>query len=314
MIMGDSSGTPARTAHDGFIIVAVLWILSALAVLVSIYAIYIANTAMALAVNDDSLQAEGLVSAGVELAAYRVIAARKETRPSYGGFTFRMGRANVAVGFRSEAARIDLNAAPKPLLAGLFRVLGAQPDGAERYADRIIGWRTAPASESRDSEGSLYGTAGLNYRPRGAPFAHVGELWLVLGLPPALIERAMPHLTVFSGRAEINPLVASPEVIAALPGMSPDRLSTVLAQRTAVSPDGQSALGTPDAAQAGTTMDGGNAMRVTVRVDLDNGRQMVSEVVILVRGGGAEPYRVLSWRNDVDELLPRQQPSARLQR
>ena len=36
-------------------------------------------------------------------------------------FSFRLGQANVAVEFRSEAARIDLNAAPKQLLVGLFR-------------------------------------------------------------------------------------------------------------------------------------------------------------------------------------------------
>ena len=36
----------------------------------------------------------------------------------------RLGAANATVEFRSEAARIDLNAAPKPLLAGLFRELG----------------------------------------------------------------------------------------------------------------------------------------------------------------------------------------------
>jgi general secretion pathway protein K len=269
---------------------------------------------MALAVNDDSLQAEALVSAGVELAAYRVIAVRKETRPTYGAFAVRMGRANVVVGFRSEAARIDLNAAPKALLAGLFRVLGAQPENAEHYADRIIAWRTPPASESRDSEESLYRTAGLNYRARGAPFAHVGELWLVLGLPPALVERAIPHVTVFSGRAEINPLVASPEVIAALPGMSPDRLNAMLTQRPAASPGRQSVLATSDEPdQPGTTMDGGNTMRVTVRVDFDNGRRMASEVVILIRDGGAEPFRVLSWRDDVDEPLP-QLASTRLQR
>ena len=126
---------------DGFIVVAVLWILGALAALASIYAIYVTNTVVGLSVNDDRLQAEALVRSGLELTAYRLLAEKEDARPSQGAFRFRLGRSNVAVDFRSEAARIDLNMAPKELLAGLFAGLGTRYDAAEYYADRIIGWR-----------------------------------------------------------------------------------------------------------------------------------------------------------------------------
>ena len=59
----DSSIQPST--HDGFIIVAVLWILVALAALASIYSIYIRNSALAVSVMDDELQADALVSAGL---------------------------------------------------------------------------------------------------------------------------------------------------------------------------------------------------------------------------------------------------------
>jgi general secretion pathway protein K len=312
MSMADRSPAPATTA-DGFIVVAVLWILAALAGLVSVYAIYVSNTAIALAVNDDPVQAEGLVSAGVELAVYQMTASPKGPRPTHGEFTFRLGRANVAVDFRSETARIDLNAANKKLLAGLFATLGARENDAEQYADRIIGWRTTPSKDGQDAEASLYRAGGLDYGPRGAPFAHVDELWLVLGLPPPLVERALPNLTVFSGRPEINPLIASPEVVAAIPGMSPDRLNGLLAERAAAPPDSQAAA-TPSAAPAGITTEGGDAARVTVRIAFDNGRRLASEVVILVRARDDEPYHVLSWRDDVDGKLPAPQPRAELRR
>jgi len=261
-----------RRASDGFIVVAVLWILSALAVLVSIYSIYVSNTAMAVAVNDDAVVAEGLVAAGVELAAYRIISVPKDARPTRGQFAVRMGKAIVRVGFRSENARIDLNAAPKELLAGLFVVFGAQPEEAEQYAARIIGWRTTPPTTSQDGEASLYRQAGLDYGPRGAPFAHVAELWLVLGLPAALVERALPHLTVFSGRPEINVRDAAPEVIAALPGLSP--IDRILAQRMMAGEVGEGALG--GRALRGTTTEGSDAVRVTVRVDFGSGRLLAA--------------------------------------
>src|SRR5215211_4620716 len=200
-----------RPIRDGFIVVAVLWILGALAALASIYAIYVVDTAVAFGVHDDRLQAEALVSAGLELTAYQ-LTATPEARPTQGAFAFRLGRAAAAVEFRSEAARIDLNTAPKELLAGLFVALGVRSDAAEVYADRIVGWRTA-APEGQDPEASAYLTAGLRYPPRGAPFPHVGELWLVLGLPPALVERVLPFVTVYSGLQQINVADAAPEVL-----------------------------------------------------------------------------------------------------
>lgn len=286
--------------HDGFIVVAALWILSALAALASVYSIYVANTAISVAVNDDAIRADALLSTSLELTALRLTAAPQDDRPTSGHFAFRMNEAGVSVEFRSEAARIDLNKASKALLSGLFSTLGAHPDDADRYADRIIGWRSAPPSDSQDGEGLLYSAAGLSYRPRGAPFTHAGELELVLGLPPAMVERAMPLVTVFSGRSEINIRDAAPEVIAALPGMTPEKLNATLGNRALITdPSSLSDLGS---SQAEVTTEGSKAVRVTARMAFDSGRTITTAAVIFI-DGRSEPYRVLSWQSDVDAGL-----------
>jgi general secretion pathway protein K len=271
----------------GFILVAVLWILGALATLASIYAVYVINTATSMSVNDDRVKVRALISAALELTAYRVTAVETDKRPSRGEFQFRLGNANVAVEFKSETGRIDLNMAPKELLAGFFAGLGAKYPDAEFYADRIIAWRLPAEPDKPNAEASAYRTAGLTYSPRQAPFAHVGELTLVLGIPPFLVERAMPFVTVFSGQAEINIFAASPEVLAAIPGMTPDRLYAMLSRRNT-------------GPGADPTTDPGKAMRVAVRVDSDNRRQVRGEAAILLLDDGDAPFRVLSWRDDFD--------------
>jgi general secretion pathway protein K len=285
---------------DGFIVVAVLWMLGALATLASIYAVYVINTATAMSVNDDRLHAEALMTAALELTAYRLTATDADNRPSRGDFAFRLGRAAVAVEFRSEAGRIDLNSAPKELLAGLFASLGAKNSDAEYYADRVIGWRTSQDPDQRNDEASAYRSAGLTYAPRQAPFAHVGELSLVLGLPPFLVERALPFVTVFSGRDEINVLAAAPQVVAAVPGMTPDRLYAVLSQ-VGRGPQNAQFLQNLVGDQSGITIEAGRTARVAVRMDFDTGRRVRGEAVIMLGGGEAvEPFRVLSWRDDFD--------------
>src|ERR671931_1689956 len=96
---------PSR--NEGFIIVAVLWILAALATLASIIAVYVINAANAFAVHDERLQSEALTRAAIELSICQ-ITRDPQAAPTRGSFVFRMGNASIATTFISETARIDL--------------------------------------------------------------------------------------------------------------------------------------------------------------------------------------------------------------
>jgi general secretion pathway protein K len=283
---------------DGFIVVAVLWILGALATLATIYALYVRETANAFVVHDHRVQVQGLMLAGVELAVFQLTEV-PQAQPAQGKFDFRLGTANVAVEFNSENARIDLNLAPKEVLAGLFIGLGVSRADAEGFANRIVAWRTRPSQATTESEVSLYRAAGLNHGPRHGPFQHVNEIALVLSLPANIIDRALPYLTVYSGRPEVNVLSAAPEVLAALPGMTPDRLQIMLSHRIGAPQDILRAqLGM--AAQYATVQTS-KANRVIVDVQLAGSRRVRSEAVVLLLDDDTEPFRVLSWRDDIGE-------------
>jgi general secretion pathway protein K len=288
----------AGSSSQGFVIVAVLWLLAALAALAMIFSVYLSNSARALAVNDTALQAEALVSASVELTAYQLLLTAKDARPAQGSFQTRLNGADLAVSFVSEAARVDLNAAPKELIANLLSVLGAAEDDAKEDADRIIAWRTKSTPETAGNEDAQYRAAGKPYSPRQGPFAHVNELGLVLGLPPALVERALPFVTVFSGASGVDVLTAPPEVIAALPGMTPLTLKQFLMDRATL-PNDAAAIGAAlGEARASAKAQKSQAYRILIRIRFPNDRATASEVVIGLRSK-EEPYTVLSWRDDV---------------
>ncbi len=286
------------SSQQGFVLVAVLWLLAALAALATIFSVYLSSSARALALNDTAVQAQALVSAGVELAAYRLQLAGEDARPAQGAFRVRLNGAEISVSFVSEAARVDLNAAPKELLAGLLSVLGANEDEAKEGTDRIIAWRTKPAQDAAGNEDALYQAAGRAYPPRQAPFAHVDELGLVLGLTPALVERALPFVTVFSGATGVDVLIAPPEVIAALPGMTPLTLKQFLDDRATLPHDDAAIAAALGGAKANATAQKSKAYRILTRIRFPNGRQTASEIVIGLRKAEI-PYRVLSWQDDV---------------
>ncbi|WLA54321.1 general secretion pathway protein GspK [Bradyrhizobium diazoefficiens] len=282
----------------GFIVVVVLWMLAALAALALIYLTYVTNTAVTVAVNTDRMQADALVNAGLELAAYRLTGQDEAARPTSGTFNARIGAGRVSVTFRSEAARIDLNMAPKPILAGLMTTVGVSAMDAPVYADRILAWRSSTEPGQDNPEDAYYRTLGVSYLPRHAPFPHSDELWLVLGIPSAVVERVMPFVTVFSNMKTVNVLDAAPQVVAALPGMTPETLQQVLRDRTDPNIDPRSLIGLAGSTNA--TTEGSKAYRLTVAVEAPSHRRSSAEIVILLLESGDEPYRVLSWHNAFD--------------
>lgn len=302
MIETASVGERPDSSQHGFILVAVLWLLAALAALASVVSLYVAQSALALGASDTALQFEMLTTAGIELAAYELSGPVTVRRPTHGGFSFRLASASLTVEYISEAARINLNMAPRTMIAGLFKVLGAQPETAGQFADRVVAWRNAPKPNGVDDEAELYRAAGIGYLPRQAPFNSIDELWLVRGLPPALVERALPFVTVYSGIADVNVLDAAPEVVAALPDMTPEKLDAFLRQRKSLPPDNpQAVLSALGGRQMGATVVGSGAYRVRMRITLPGGRQSRPEAVIMILGPGEnEAYRVLAWRDEND--------------
>jgi general secretion pathway protein K len=286
-----------QEARRGFVIVVVLWLLAALAALVTIFSVYLSNSARALAFNDTRLKSEALVMAGVELTVYRLMSADKDTRPPLDAFHVRLGGVRLEISYVPETTRVDINAAPKEFIAGLLSVLGASEEDAKATADRIVAWRHRTTTAKAGDEDALYRAAGKPYSPRQAPFPHVNELALVLGMTPALLERALPFVTVFNGTPGIGALTAPPEVIAALPGMTPLILKDFLETRATLPNDPAAiakALG--PAASKATTAKNSKAYRILVRLHFPDDREAVSEVVIRM-DGGSDPYQVLSWQD-----------------
>ena len=282
-----------RRPERGFVIVVVLWMLAMIATLLLIYVSYVVTTGNLVATVTQRVQTDALMRAAVELTAYQLGQSKDNDRPTHGIVDTRIGAAQLRIAFRSEAARIDLNSGSKELLAGLMQGFGASPPEARAYADRIIAWRTPAKSRSDEPENAYYVGLGIPYAPRHAPFPATDELWLVQGIPPSLIGRMMPFLTVFSNLSSVNVAEAAPEVLAALPGITPEKMQTILNGREDPSTDSK-ALNR----QFGGDEKPSKAFRLNAGIRSERGHQAQAEIVILLLQDGDDPYRVLSWRDD----------------
>jgi general secretion pathway protein K len=296
--------TGKGSGERGFILVAVLWIMAAISALTLVYSAYVSTTAVAMGDSTTRVQDQALLTGAIELACYQFLSG-SDKAPGSGNFNGRIGSARISIAYVSEAARIDLNLAPKEMLTGLFLGLGETQSRAEDFASRIVGWRTAaPAAQgpNDNAEDALYRASGLDYLPRHGAFSHVDELRLVYGLPKHLVDRMLPSVTVFNGRPAISIVEAPPQVIAALPHMTAERLQTILTARS----EGMAPLDL--LALAGespnlVTTDRSSSTRIAIGIEYVGGRRISSEVVVLLPNDGTEPYRLLSRQDNIATKL-----------
>jgi general secretion pathway protein K len=197
------------------------------------------------------------------------------------------------------------------------------PAGADANLSGAGGTEDKAAKEDK-----LYSEENMPYPPRHAPFDNALELSLLPGIPLAVVERVLPLVTVFSGRAEVDVSTADPTVLSAFPEMTPQILGAVLNVRANDPGDGTTLLAALGPAKARATADKSKVFRASIAVEFDNGRRVHAEVVFRLKdqsdkdkkdkgladqgfgGQGAkdqgasdqsgEPYELLYWRDDFD--------------
>ena len=91
-------------------------------------------------------------------------------------------------------------------------------------------------------------------------------------------------------------------MLAALPGMDPGRLDDDPgATRAAAAERRRRCWQCSAPAQPLGTISGSKAVRVTARIAFDSGQRVTSEAVIFILDSGSDAYRVLTWRDDIDD-------------
>jgi general secretion pathway protein K len=219
-------------SNRGIALISVLWITGLLAVMAASFASS-TRTQTRLALNqEENAKAEALADAGVHRAILGLLEPDPESgwRVDRNVHAFSLGDGEVQVRIEDEDGKIDLNAAPLELLAGLFVALGLPEEAALTMADRIGDFRDEDDEpEPLGAEDQAYFDAGLAQGAADRPFATESELLGVLGMTRELYEEARPNLTVYSGGEGVDPLHAPLPVLQALPGMTPELIETILA-------------------------------------------------------------------------------------
>ncbi|MBO1075026.1 type II secretion system protein GspK [Roseomonas marmotae] len=268
---------PLSVSRRGSALVFALWIALLIGVLGTVALRLAAHGAGAAQIEADLAQARSAAESGVWFAAHRMATLDPGLRPPQASFRLELGGSQVAVQATDEDGRLDINAAPEPLLTAMFRVAGVAEQDAAALAARVVEWRDPNTGLRIRQVGSM------NDSQNRARFRTAGDIGSVPGVGMALAERLRDGMTVHTG----NPWPARLS--------APPLTQTILAQfmqDQGLAPLRQDGFRTPAPAQSGA------GRRMILRITAHARRGMVDAYVTAVIHATAwkgMPGRVLEW-------------------
>jgi general secretion pathway protein K len=261
------------------VLIAVLWSIALLSALAMAAAMTFRGFAGIMAVERDKLQAEALLTAGLEMAA-GAIGSLGETPLNEIEITVTLSTGSVRARLSDEGGRIDIAKAPVEVLVALFRYIGAPEAAGEEIAQRIVEQRRP--------------TTGDRAPSADRPFTDVRQLARVPGMEPEWALAVAPLTTVF-GTATVNPLTAPAEVIAALPGVDQGQLDAFLETRRTSLGEASVLVATLGPTQRYLQVKTQQIVSVHLTATLVDGYTDAAQAIIVRLPADTQPYRVLVW-------------------
>lgn len=281
----------------GMVLFTVLWAIAFCSTLVMATSTTFRGLAGIVVIDRDRVQADALLSAGLEVAA-GMAGAIGDTPLTERGTTVALSTGSVVVRVSDEGGRIDIGKAPVDLLASLLRYVGAEDDDAEIVSREVVMQRGSDQRARPNDAAKLQAPPAkpVTSDPPAplAVFTDVRQLAGVPGMRPEWIEAMAPLVTVY-GSDTVNPLTAPVAVLRALPFFEEARLDTFLDMRSApvVDPERLAFLLGP--AQKYLKVQQRQVVAVDLVASTSDGYTAAARAFIVLLTDDKQPYRVLAW-------------------
>ena len=281
----------------GVVLVTVLWLMALLSALAMAASITFRGFASVVALDRDRVQAEALLTGGIE-AAVQTIDNLGDAPLAEFETTISLVPGSVRTHLSDEGGRIDIGKAPVEVLAALFRSVGASERDADAIALAIARWRN-PADTVGGAADRLQAPAAPPGAPvkkanAALPFTDIRQLALIPGMAPEWVTAIEPLATVY-GNETVNPLSAPAQVIAALPGVDQSSAQAFVQMRNNFSADVSQVASFLRTDQKYLAVKKPSAVSMHLMATLVNGFAQAARAVIVPVPEGAQPYRILVW-------------------
>lgn len=213
---------PPRTGEDGFVLISVIAVVLVFAIVSGGIAARSRLQVLAETNRVNTIRFAAEIDGVTRLLAWQAVGSKGQNADGR-LVRCRVGMTDLAIRMTDQDGLLDLNGAPPAMLTDVLTAIGIDEDIAKQVANEIVDYRSppnaagGPMSAATDAD---YQQAGLSWGPRRNFFADAQEFAQVptIATHPDLGKKLLPILTVYNGRAAIDPSVlarAAPELMAA---------------------------------------------------------------------------------------------------
>jgi len=280
---------PENNSERGSIAILALWGVALIFMLIAPVAfatrgeLQIARNAFAVS------RARHAAEAGTQLGIVRLLRRRDAGTTAFDGTPegWRLGTTTVAIAISDESGKIDLNAAPQEILAGLFAGAGAPREAAELIACNVL--------DRRGDTGTMCPETDEPHPARR--FSVTEELAEIPGIGEQLYDRLADSVTVATGASAIDPLVAPRAVLMAIPGATDSMVDDFLDARASVHDLASAGAGlVPAAAMQYVVTSPRRDFTIAATATTADGARYRAELLVRLTEQSAHPYQIMGWR------------------
>jgi general secretion pathway protein K len=324
------------SAESGVILIALLWILTALSAIALSFSRE-SFVEVAAARNAQSLEASYFVArAGIEETIYRLMqkrliptVKRAELEETPDPLDLGIATGNIEGGvyqvdIQDESGKINLNIVSDEQLRALAIASGISQEDAAIITDSILDWRDSDnLHRLNGAEDDYYGTLNPPYKAKNARFDTIEELLLVRGVTPACFygypERTSNgslvykyglsrFFTVYSNRNQVNVNFAPLPVLLSIPGMTPQAAQAIYDRRHVKPFKSTSEINHDLALNLGPTTlpflstEQTSIYTLTASAHAENSKaRRVIRTVISLQQSEKSPYQTLYWNENIPD-------------
>jgi general secretion pathway protein K len=324
------------STESGVILIALLWILTALSVIALSFARE-SFVEVAAARNAQSLENAYFVArAGIAATVYQIMQKQinRTTRQSatqdapdsidLGLVTGSLGGGSYRIDIQDESGKINVNTVSVEQLRALAEASGIGEPDADIIADSILDWRDLDtAHRLNGAEDDYYQTLNPPYKARNGNIETIEELLLVRGVTTDYFyghpERAPDgsivykyglsrYLTVYKAGIQVNVNYAPLPVLMSIPGMSPQIAQMIYERRRGkpfrgleeVTREIQAPLSASTLSLLTTAQTDTYSLRASARA-ANSRAQRVIRTVVRLNQGERTLYQTLYWNENVPD-------------
>jgi|YelNatPaOPRAMG01_1025707.scaffolds.fasta_scaffold18850_2 general secretion pathway protein K len=234
-------------SQKGIALILVLWVLIILMTLVLSFTLLVKTEVNSTIYFKEGIEKKFYAEAGIQRAILEIFynlkykgetiefEETKAWRTDGTPYDVEIGDGYFSVRITDESGKVDINTTPEIILRNLLINLGVSQDDTDIIVDSIMDWKDSDdLYRLHGAESDYYMSLPNPYKAKNAPFDTVEELLLVKGVTPSILygdnERKglIDFITVHSNKNTINIKSAPKEVLASIPGMTPELADAII--------------------------------------------------------------------------------------